>query len=271
MLKVEMNIRKIQNEARNRLFTEATNAFPGDYVAQAGHIVASQRPEGIPSSFTPLNQYPPSQRKLWTRRAFIAAGIGLLVIGAYEFAPHLLQLESANLETLYKENGSDNWKGWKGTNDWKIENRRLINEGTNQSWNTPTLIAPHYIAQRNYAVEATIQGEIFGISARGSGNAQNWQGYWAFMGGAAYYNGVPQAIIENNAGSFWSSNLAATPFTPGIDPHLYRLEVKDSALRLFIDGTHVVETNNNQFPTGGQVGLGTDTPIIVSNFAIYAI
>jgi Domain of Unknown Function (DUF1080) len=188
-------------------------------------------------------------------------------------------------DVLYQEDGSDNWKGWSGSVDWKILNRTLINDGTyDTDSEPPTITSPYYIqGTTNYAVEARVRvlrqttgrqlTPYFGISVRGTSAGNGWQGYWASVIAANSYALGTDLYIQNNvANNFSQSVLASAPFDPGTDWHTYRVEVNGNDIKVLVDGVLALETQDNQFLTGGQIGFGTaDTELVISSFKIIAL
>src|SRR5205085_814465 len=70
-----------------------------------------------------------------------------------------------------------------------------------------------------------------------------------------------------------SGGLGDQNFVPDIAGwHIYRLEVGGNTLTFRIDGSVMVETTNNQFASGGQVGLwSVNTQIDVRRFEVIAL
>lgn len=167
---------------------------------------------------------------------------------------------------LYTSDWSSGLNGWTGTQDWKVLNGVLLNDGTGQQYDPqPTIVAPYIVDSTNdYAVESRIRvvrgNPAFDAgSVRGSASSNGWTGYKIVIN-----NG--QAAIASN-----SDTLTQTPFDPGITPHLYRLEVKGTRLRLYIDGGLSLEANDNRYLTGGQTGLKSfGTQLEVTSFKIYS-
>jgi hypothetical protein len=186
---------------------------------------------------------------------------------------------------LYQEDGSDEWKGWVGSSDWKILNGTLINDGTYDiSTEPPTIVAPYQVqGSANYAVEARMrvlrqsskrqQPPYFGFSVRGSSGGSGWQGYWASFIPSSTNALEPSVYIQNNVASdFSQSVLAHAPFDPGTDWHTYRIEVNGNDIKVLVDGALALEVQDNQFLIGGQVGFGTaNTELIISSFKIIAL
>jgi hypothetical protein len=94
--------------------------------------------------------------------------------------------------------------------------------------------------------------------------------YWV---GAYYYNDWNAVIVAGP--SFYdafSSPVAKTPFDPGDDWHTYRAEVEGNTIRLFVDGTLLVEGIDNQYLERGRIGLfSVRTQINVRNFKTSAL
>ncbi|HEY4389563.1 MAG TPA: family 16 glycoside hydrolase [Ktedonobacteraceae bacterium] len=183
---------------------------------------------------------------------------------------------------LYREDGADNWKDWSGSVDWNVLNGMLINDGSyDRSTEPPTITAPYQVeGTANYAIEARIRvlREIsgraltpyFGLSVRGTSSSSTWQGYWVSI--IPSNSTVPQPAIyiqNNNFSNFAQSILQYAPFDPGPDWHTYRVEVNGNDIKVLIDGTLKLEVQDNQFITGGQVGLGdADAELSISSFKI---
>lgn len=199
--------------------------------------------------------------------------------------PTALPMPRAGI-VLYQEDGSDNWKGWSGSADWKTLNGTLLNDGTNDTSNAtapPTITAPYQVeGTSDYAVETRIRvqrqittGAIepgFNISARGASVGNTWEGYSASIYAPNTTNSQPEAYIQNNNQNFSASVLESANFDPGTNWHTYRFEVKGNDLRLLIDGALKLEVQDNQFLTGGQVGLTDyDEELTVASFKIIAL
>ena len=71
-----------------------------------------------------------------------------------------------------------------------------------------------------------------------------------------------------------SSNkpLIHTVFDPGTREHTYGMEVKGNTLKVFVDREQALETTDNQYLTGTQVGMKSyDTQIAVTAFRVIAV
>jgi hypothetical protein len=148
--------------------------------------------------------------------------------------------------------------GWSGGADWRVLGGMLVNDGTRKD---SYLVAPFPAPANDYAVEAEIQwlrGGKFGLFLRRSeGN-----GYRLMLGQTAEL----KVDITNTAGggqgggsgggsASSSTNLATRQFDPGQNWHLYRFEARGNYLRVIVDGVVFMESADNRFLTGRQVGL----------------
>ncbi|HLI27469.1 MAG TPA: family 16 glycoside hydrolase [Chloroflexota bacterium] len=148
--------------------------------------------------------------------------------------------------------------GWSGGTDWRVLGGMLVNDGTRKD---SYLVAPVPAPANDYAVEAEIQwlrGGKFGIFLRRS----DGNGYRLMLGQTAEL----KVDITNTAGSTSgssggsgssasSSTLASRQFDPGQNWHLYRFEARGNYLRVIVDGVVFMESADNRFLTGRQVGL----------------
>src|SRR5207249_690241 len=97
-------------------------------------------------------------------------------------------------------------------------------------------------------------------TVRGTSTSDGWHGY---KGVAC--NG--EVRIQAN-----DDTLTKTPFDPGTAWHVYRLEVKGTRLRFYVDRGLLLETNDNRYLTGGQVGLESNgTQLEVSSFKVITV
>ncbi len=100
----------------------------------------------------------------------------------------------------------------------------------------------------------------FGVFLRGSGRREP-DGYVAGTDRDA-------AIVSPAGGS----RLVSIPFEPGNGWHTYRFEAKGNVLRLVVDGAPRLETMDNRFLRGGQMGLWVDSvQINVRRFRVIAL
>jgi hypothetical protein len=182
---------------------------------------------------------------------------------------------------VYTADWSHGMNGWAGSQDWKVLNGVLLNDGTRGSVSAgQTITPPHQLgSSSDYALETTIQvvsfndGNYpqFGFAMRGSIVSNNWQGYAAAIAyiDASNHGGVCNAQITTQD---YSNQLTKTPFDPGTAVHTYRFEAKGNVLRFFIDGGNVLEVTDNRYLTGSQLGLWCyQTQLNVTGFKIFTL
>jgi hypothetical protein len=149
--------------------------------------------------------------------------------------------------------------GWAGSSDWKVDAHKamLLNDGTASPCDMkagPTLVAPYQVKIADYAVEANIQilryGSpclpiSFGLSVRGTSQPDGWKGYMA---------GADLSAAKMFVGT-GTERLTDAPFTADTSWHTYRVEVKDNEIKVLLDGSTVIDTLDNHYLSGEQVGL----------------
>jgi hypothetical protein len=173
---------------------------------------------------------------------------------------------------LYQADQS--WSGWSGSNDWKIVNGMLVNNGSGGTLG-PSIIAPYDLGNvSDYAVEATIQVvhwnsccySLFAIVARAVSTSAGSQGY-------SFQDDVQASAVQVTPSPSYSSNaLTGAPFAPGNTFHTYRAEVKGNSLKLFIDGGPKFDIADNSYSSGGQVGFWSyGVQLNISSFKIIAL
>ena len=145
--------------------------------------------------------------------------------------------------------------GWSGGTDWRVLGGMLVNDGSRKD---SYLVAPYPAPGPDYAIEAEIQwlrGGKFGLFFRRS----DGNGYRLMLGQTAEL----RVDITNTAsgtggassGGSSGSTLATRQFDPGQNWHLYRVEARGNYLRVIVDGVVFMESADNRFLTGRQVGL----------------
>lgn len=167
------------------------------------------------------------------------------------------------------------WTG--GSSDWVTHNGIVYNDGTNTTSESsgPTLVAPCQPGVANYALEAKIQvthpSGCFGLVLRATSGQNGWQGYRAGTCGPDSYpsnTAYIQAYGDNDP-------LVKVPFTSNTNVHTYRVEIKDTSIKLFIDGNLIDSTTDNRLLTvasGEEVGLySVSTQIQVTSFKVTAL
>lgn len=182
---------------------------------------------------------------------------------------------------LYTADWSSGMNGWAGSADWKVLNGALLNDGTSSNSNNgPTVVPPFQLEGINdYAIETKIQvvsykngySPQFGLALRGSTVNGNWAGYEVSIGNldSANYGSNCNANIDASSSN---SALTSAPYDPAKGAHTYRFEAKGNTLRFFIDGGSVLQTTDNQFLSGAQVGLwSNNAQLSVTSFKIIAL
>jgi hypothetical protein len=191
---------------------------------------------------------------------------------AQRSVPHTTVPHSSQGTVLYQADWSKGMDGWAGSSDWKVDAHKamLLNDGTVNcpSQAGPTIVAPYQVKIADYAVEATIQilrytsyeCPSFGLSVRGTAQPDGWKGY---MAGADLYQG--QLFV----GTSYNNRVATAPFSADTSWHTYRVEVKDNEIKVLLDGSTVIDTLDNNYLSGEQVGLWCyATQIQVSSFVV---
>ncbi len=129
-----------------------------------------------------------------------------------------------------------------GGQEWKHTAGMLVNDGTAAS----TILLPYKSPVTDYAVEAEIQfiggnvNGVAGLRARMTGSSGGVYGY---------LNGYEARLSYDN------SDFSSANYKPDADFHTYRLEVRGNEFRLLVDGTPVVDSQDNHYLTGNQAGL----------------
>lgn len=169
---------------------------------------------------------------------------------------------------LCSADASTQWNGWTGTADWKIFNNMLINDGSNGSYQTePTIVAPCQLDNyADYAVEMRMQivrgNNCVDMNIRGTASGNDWQGYKAHIG----CNGEVSLSAKDN------DTLTKASFDPTTAWHVYRLEVKGASIRLLVDGGLLLNTSDNRYLTGSQVGIKSfSTQINISSYKVFVV
>jgi hypothetical protein len=136
---------------------------------------------------------------------------------------------------------------------------------------TAGAVAPVEIdSAKDFAVEAEIQllgyrigNGSFGVMARIQNDGT---GYSA---GNDEADGLIALRAEMGGGR---PTIDSQPFTPGEEPHKYRLEVRGNNLRVFVDGAEVLSGTDNTWLMGKGVGLWCDgAQLIVRSFEVFEL
>ncbi len=138
-------------------------------------------------------------------------------------------------------------------------NGMFVNDGSMDAVWDIAPFEPGKLDINDYAVEAEVQivratdgcKNYFGMALRGD----NATGYAVTISVRACAG--PSNIADIYSSAVTSGPLEEKLFTAGPGWHLYRAEVKGNVIRLLIDGDPYLETTDNHFLTGGQVGLST--------------
>lgn len=191
---------------------------------------------------------------------------------------------------LYRANWSNDVGGWSADSNWSWLRGALVTNGQSygDSFTDGTAFPPYQpgMAIADYEIVARIQvisvnlgNSGFGLIARltsdTSGSSAN--GYVAgldkiddqspFAALADIHSGIPFADPCCVQSTFY----AQTPFTPGTDWHTYVLKVQANHIAFYIDGALVGQATDNQFLSGGRVGLEShQCQITVSSFEVIA-
>jgi hypothetical protein len=162
---------------------------------------------------------------------------------------------------------------WPSRAGWSTMGGLLINDGSDfgdanwlgELWNLHWISAPAPPPGSDYAVEAEIQVlhrppcGSFGLVARG--------GYQAGVHFCSEHGGPIVAIRSRRP-----ELLMAVPFEPQPGWHAYRLEARDTTLRVLVDGVLVAEVEDDGFTEPGQAGLWDDhTELALRRFDVFEL
>jgi hypothetical protein len=163
-------------------------------------------------------------------------------------------------DVLYQADWSQGMNGWAGSANWGVASGMLVSQGGDA-----TAWAPFQAPTPDYAVEAELQNLsdqftfVMGVTLRGS------------MDGISYYTGgvvnSEAAIVDGRP--FGGFRFATKQFTVrSKEWHAYRLEAKGNHLKLFVDGSLVLESDDNRHLTGTGVGIAGNGQVIARNFKV---
>ncbi|HKV57467.1 MAG TPA: family 16 glycoside hydrolase, partial [Ktedonobacteraceae bacterium] len=167
---------------------------------------------------------------------------------------------------LYTSDWSGGFDGWNGDSEWKVSNGMLLSDGNSGSGNNGLINCPYQVPTGDYAIEAQIQTITSSdynssgtfIFLRGDGNGG---GYYVGIGYAA-------AVIDNTN----YNAIVTRPYNLDNNWHTYRVEARSNGLALYIDGHLFVNGEDNNYITGGQIGI--NTPYVQTNvrsFKVYSL
>ncbi len=183
-------------------------------------------------------------------------------------------------QLLYQADSS--WNGWNGTKDWKVNSGLLLNDGTYADYNAnATIVAPFQPQTADYAVElqmqvvsAFITGTIypcFYITLRGTALSNGWQGYVASVCAHLDHGPAVQIIAIDSTNNI-SDILSTTPFDPQNVVHSYRVEIKGTTIKFFVDGGLLLSADDSRYLNAGQIGLLSEyTQVKISSFKATAL
>lgn len=167
-------------------------------------------------------------------------------------------------EVLYEADWSTGLGGWTGRLDWTTASGMLVNDGTGpHDWRLSAL-APYVPVGPDYALEATI--EVVAVNGCSSFGlvARQTEGTWGYQGGINF--------CEFEGAAIWDIGPSWTAFRPGSTRHTYRLEVRGTEIRLFVDGTLMVAATNESIAGPGRVGLWCDQmQVHVATFRVISL
>lgn len=178
-------------------------------------------------------------------------------------------------EQLFAADWSLGLSGWSGADSWQITNGALVSQCVGKC----NLLAPfdagsftpNYIVNARIAVMSITNSDgFFGPIARVQGDADQAQGY---IGGMAGLNGGDVSGIPQL--SYIGGGTLGTPgasLAVGYGTHEYRLEVRGSAISLFVDGILEDQATDSSFQAAGQIGIraSADAQIRVVSLTVTA-
>jgi hypothetical protein len=168
---------------------------------------------------------------------------------------------------LYQKADWSNAEGWGGGSDWQLANRLLANDASAAA--PSLLLAPYEARVPDYAVEAEIQSLTQDDSQAGFGLALRWAQDGGYRGTV-----IQQGRVAIEYGDLTAGRRIGLPssFKHGGSWHTYRMEAKGSRLRLLIDGSVIVENDDERYLTGARSGLWVwKSRINVRTFRVLAI
>lgn len=182
---------------------------------------------------------------------------------------------------LYSASWSSGMNGWGGPSDWQAANSILTNNGQQGSSISLAPYSPGDNGIANYAVEAQIQFlrysdagafgglDSFGILVRSPDGQKGYLFAACASAGIDNCGSSSHEIYISNG----SQNFAEYAYQPNQNEwHTYRLEVKGNIIRLLIDGRPFLNSTDNTYLDGGQIGLMSNRcQISVRSFKVFAL
>jgi hypothetical protein len=183
---------------------------------------------------------------------------------------------------LYEANADLGWSGWSAAS-WHVLSDRLSNDGLSEGvWIT----APYHPERvADYAVEAEIrlsrrEETCEGVVGDGEGGTIDYSyGIVVRAVTAGSYDVGFHSVTCRQRASIYAGreeraakrvdDVAALSDTSW---HTYRVEVEGIFVRLLVDGEVIVQTTDDQFTKGGQVGLWSNNlELDVRRFRVIAL
>ncbi len=177
---------------------------------------------------------------------------------------------------LYQADASTGFDDWSNAGGWVTVSGMLVNDGSSDK---PIFTAaPIEVPGSDYAIEVEIQwardGETFGVVARGEDDG----GYWAGFGDVNCYDFWELALwagpanLGGGCGLDASNIISKSDVKLDTDWHTYRIEVQGNIIRVFLDGTKILDTTDNRSLTSGQVGVWSDgAQVNVRRFTVISL
>jgi hypothetical protein len=170
---------------------------------------------------------------------------------------------SVTSNTLYHADWSQGMNGWKGGAEWKwIENGVVGSDGGEGS--NYGLLAPYHSMSADYAVEAQVQ--VIRFTASSSGDVGLL--VRADMGENGYFCGIDAtrnmmvALVRSGERLLTPLSMRGPKLPPGLQYHLFRVEVRKNIITCFIDGHQAAQAADNDYLTAGMVGLRAVNAVI---------
>ena len=250
------NVRGIESSPPRTSSTIVANSVPGNAPMAASTATPAASGTPVPPTFTPTAVLP----------TFTPTAI------PPTFTPTPVPTPTPQPQpgtVLYEADLLRNGSSWVLRSGWKIAGETLLNDGT--SYMDSTYIFASYKALRaDYAVETEI--EI-------SKDATNHDGYGWFYG-LFVRNGYSVAYDGRN--SRWvlgylenyptERPIAQTAFTNKREYSRYRVEVKGNVVKFYINDALLLETRDNRYSSGSEVGLiCRDYQLSIRKFRVIAL
>lgn len=167
---------------------------------------------------------------------------------------------------LYTSDWSNGFDGWNGDSEWKVSNGMLLSDGNSGNGNNGLINCPYQVPVGDYAIEAQIQT----ITASNYYNSGTFIFLRGDGSGGGYYIGIGNgsAVIENTN----NNTINSKSYNLDTNWHTYRVEARSNGLALYMDGHLYVSAEDNNYITGGQIGL--NTPYVQTNvrsFKVYSL